>query len=91
MLKTKPYDPMEFLREEEIPEYLAETYMDDNPEVFLIALGHVIRHRGVARVAEAAGIDVRHLEAVLSGQAKPDWPTIYGVLKALGMRIQMVA
>jgi len=91
MLKTKPYNPMEFLREEEIPEYLAETYLDDDPQVFLVALGHVIRHRGSALVAKNAGVDEAHLEAVLSGQAEPDWPTIHRVLKAIGVRIRMAA
>ncbi len=91
MLKTKPYNPLEFLREEEIPEYLAETYLDDDPKVFLVALGHVIRHRGISKVAKTAGVDAAHLEAILSGQAEPDWPTLHRVLKVLGIRIQMAA
>ncbi|MDZ7667006.1 MAG: hypothetical protein U5K27_17055 [Desulfotignum sp.] len=41
---TSPYNPFDYLEmEEEINEYLTDAFMDDDPQVFLIALGHLAR------------------------------------------------
>ena len=65
--------------------------MDDDPEVFVIALGHVAKARGVANVAEVTGLNRESLYKVFSGKAKPQWATIQAVMKALKINIKAVA
>lgn len=93
-MKTKitPYNPLDYLESaEEIAQYLNEAYMDDDPEVFVIALGYVAKARGVADVAKASGLNRESLYKVFSGKAKPQWSTIQSVMKALNINIQAVA
>ena len=90
-IKAAPYNPLDYLQtDEEIAQYLNDAYMDDDPEVFVIALGYVAKSRGVAKVAEAAGLNRESLYKVFSGKAKPQWATIQGVMKALNINIQAV-
>ncbi len=90
--KTSPYNPLDYLNsDEEIAQYLNDAYMDDDPEVFVIALGYVAKAKGVADVAKAAGLNRESLYKVFSGKAKPQWATIQSVMKALKVQIRAVA
>jgi len=90
--KTSPYNPLDYLNsDEEIAQYLNEAYMDDDPEVFVIALGYVAKARGVADVAKASGLNRESLYKVFSGKSKPQWSTIQRVMKALNVQIRAVA
>ncbi len=41
-METYPYNPFDFLKtQEEINEYMADTFLDEDPRLFLIALGHL--------------------------------------------------
>jgi len=41
-IKTSPYNPFDYLEnEEEINEYLSTAFNDEDPHVFLIALGYL--------------------------------------------------
>ena len=52
-----PFDVAEYLdNDEAIAEYLTATLEDGNPDVFLAALGDVAKARGMAQIAEAAGL-----------------------------------
>ena len=58
MSKLTEYNPFDhLLAEDELSEYLTDAYEDDDPAVFVVALGHAIKHKGVAQVAEAAGLN----------------------------------
>jgi probable addiction module antidote protein len=56
--------------------------MDDDPEVFVIALSYVAKARGVANVANVANVaevtdlNRESLYKVFSGKVKPLWATI---------------
>ena len=87
-IKTKPYDPALFIKtEEDIARYLNEAYLDEDPRVFLIALGDIAKIKGVAKVAEAAGLNRESLYKVFSGKVQPRWNTIQMVMKALGCKL----
>ena len=48
-MQSKSFNPVEFLQnDEEITQYLNEAYEDENPDVFVIALGYVAKARGVS-------------------------------------------
>jgi len=91
-MKVKPFNPAEYLQtEEEIAEYLNQAYDDEDPEVFVIALGHVILARGVAEVARRAGLNRESLYKLVSGETRPKWETVHALMRALGLKLRTAA
>ncbi len=87
-IKTSPYNPLDYLEtKEEITEYLNNAFMDDNPQVFLIALGHLAKQKGMIKVAKETGLNRESLYKSLSGDGNPKFSTISKVTKALGCKL----
>lgn len=87
-VKTTPYNPFDYLEtKEEINEYLNNAYMDDDPQVFLIALGHLAKKRGMMEIAKKTGLNRESLYKSLSGTGNPKFSTISKVTKALGCKL----
>ena len=90
--QTKPLDIRDFLHsDEEIAEYINEAYHDENPRMFLIALGNVVRSKGVSKVAQETGLGRESLYKVFSGSASLKWDTLKKLLDNLGIEINMQA
>lgn len=69
---SKPYNPFNhLLSESDMGEYLSHAYMDDNPAVFVTALGHVARHRGIAQLVIDTGLNLESLCKALSSKSLP--------------------
>ncbi len=69
-------------------EYLAAAIEDDDPRVLLSALRTVVEVRGMACVAEAAGIPRESLYR-LSPKGNPRLSTLLAVIKAAGFRLSL--
>ena len=75
------------------PEFAAECLRaaledDDEPSVLLIALRRIAEARGgIAKVAKAAGIERESLYRVLSARGNPRLSTLFGVTKAVGLKL----
>ena len=55
MVRVTEFDPSAFLDDDEVvAEYLTAALEDDNPDVFLAAVGHVVKARGMSAIAERA-------------------------------------
>ena len=92
MAKIKPFDPSEFLDDDEVvAEYLTAALEDPNPEVFLAAVGHVAKARGMSAIAETTGLGRESLYKALTPGAKPRYDTVLKVLGSLGVRISVSA
>ena len=66
MTKLTEYNPFDcLLKEDELSQYLTDAYHDDDPAVFIVALGHIVKHKGVAQVAELAGINRENLYKII--------------------------
>ena len=90
-IEIKEYDPSLFIKtDEDIALYLNEAYMDEDPKVFLIALGDVAKIKGVANIAKKSGLNRESLYKVFSGKVQPKWNTIQSVMKALNIHINMI-
>ncbi len=90
--KVSPFNPIDYLEsDEEITQYLNDAYQDNDPKVFVIALGHVAKAKGVAEIASKSGLDRESLYKIFSGKAKPQWAAIQGIMKALNISIHAVA
>ncbi len=85
---TSPYNPLDYLEtKEEINEYLNNAFMDDDPQVFLIALGHLAKKKGMSKIARETGLNRESLYKSLSGAGNPKFTTISKVSKALGCKL----
>jgi probable addiction module antidote protein len=92
MPKIKPFDASEYLDSDEVvAEYLTAALEDPNPEVFLAAVGHVAKARGMSSIAETTGLGRESLYKALTPGAKPRYDTVLKVLGSLGVRISVSA
>ncbi len=91
-MKTKPFNPFDYMETQaEIDAYLLECFNDDDPQVFVNALGHLARHYGVSEVAEAAGLNRESLYKIINGKSKPRWETVRRLMKAMHVDLTIAA
>jgi len=89
-MKRQParFDAAEYLDSEEvIAEYLNAALADENPDVFLAAIGDVAKARGMAQLAKAAGLGRESLYKALAPGAKPRYDTVLKLIRALGVEL----
>lgn len=87
-----PFDVADYLDNDAvIAEYLTAAAEDPDSEVFLAALGDVAKARGMARIARDAGLGRESLYKALASGAHPRFETVNAVLRALGVRLTVVA
>jgi probable addiction module antidote protein len=70
-----------------IAKYLNNAFEADRTSDVIYAIGNLARDRGIAFIAEQAGVRREGLYRSLSGDMDPKFGTICKVLKALGMQI----
>jgi probable addiction module antidote protein len=95
-LKTRPYDPAEYLDSDEaIEAYLQESLNialeDSNPSFLTEALGAVARARGMSQIAQASGLSRESLYKSLSAGGNPEFATVLRVMQALGLKLSIKA
>ena len=90
-IKTTPFNIAFLKSDDEISEYLTEAYRDEDPAVFIVALGHVARHRGIARLAEETGLNRESLYKTFNGKVQPKWDTVHRLLKAMKVELAIAA
>jgi probable addiction module antidote protein len=89
--ETTPYDPADFLDDEEaIAEYLRLTCEDGGPVEIARALGAVARARGMTEIAQKTGLTRQALYKALGEDGNPELATITKVAAALGFRLTFV-
>jgi probable addiction module antidote protein len=87
-IKTTPFDPAKYLDDEQsIADYLTDMLEDGNPGLLAAALGDIARARGMAQIAQDAGIGREALYKALRADAQPRFDTIARVCKALGVKL----
>ena len=92
MVKVRNFDASEFLDNEKvIAEYLTAALEDEDPNVFLIAVGNVAKARGMTAIAESTGLGRESLYKAMAPGAKPRYDTILKVLNSLGVKLVVSA
>lgn len=87
-IKLTPFSPIEMLHsDEEIKDFLADIYEQGEPALFVTVLGQVVKHKGVAKIAEETGLNREHLYKICGGKSQPTWDTIHRLLKALDVHL----
>lgn len=86
------FDAVDYLdNEETIAEYLTAALEDENPDVFLAALGDVAKARGMSAIAHNSGLGRESLYKALAPGAKPRYDTILRVLHGLGVKVTITS
>lgn len=91
-LETFPWDAAEHLEtKEDIAAYLEAALEDGDPAMVATVLGDIARSRGMTYIARETGLGRESLYKALSTEGNPEFATVLKVLKALGLRLQIVA
>jgi probable addiction module antidote protein len=90
MTKITDFDPSVYLDDElTIAEYLTAALEDENPDVFLSAVGNVAKARGMTQIAEQTGLGRESLYKAMAPGAKPRYDTVLRVLNSLGVKVSL--
>jgi probable addiction module antidote protein len=91
-MKTKPFDPAEFLgAEEDQIELLQDAFSTGDARYIANAIGTVARARNVSQLAREIGLTRAGLYKALSTDGDPKLSTLLGVLDALGLQISVTS
>ena len=87
-LNLAPFDASDYLDSEEvIAEYLTVALEAPDPDAFLMAVRDVAKARGIATIAENAGLGRESLYKALRPGAQPRFDTVRRLLDALGVKL----
>jgi probable addiction module antidote protein len=88
MIKTLPYDSAEYLKDPEtMQHYMDEALATGDTALIAHALGVVARAKGMADIANKAGLSRESLYRTLSANGRPEFSTVVKVLAALDLRL----
>ena len=83
-IKTKIFNPFDYMETQaEVNAYLTECFKDENPNIFINALGHLVRKHGVASVANSIGVNRESLYKSFNGTTVPRWDTVRNIMTLL--------
>ena len=86
-LKTTPYDPAEYLGEDDaIAAHIDDALATEDPAFIAKCIGDVARARGMTQVANDSGLSRESLYKALSPDGNPEFATILKVINALGLK-----
>jgi len=89
---TSPWDSAEVLdTPAAVAAYLEAALEEDDPALLTHALGVIARAQGMANIAEEAGVTREALYKALSADGDPRLSTFLGVVRALGLRLDIRA
>ncbi len=89
-LATQVFDAAEFLDTPEmVSAYLDAALADGDPALFVAALGDIAKARGMSDIARKAGVTREALYKALSDNGDPRLSTLFGVIKALGLKVKL--
>jgi probable addiction module antidote protein len=92
MTEFKAFDASKYLDSEEtVAEFLTAALEDENPDVFIAALGEVVKARGMAEVARSSGLGRESLYKALAPGSKLRHETVRKLVDALGVKLTVSA
>ena len=87
-MKLKKFDVVDFLDSDDaLIEYLNLALAENDPTYFTKALGNVARAKGMASIADTAGLGRQALYRALSSDGNPRLDTLFKVLETLNVRL----
>lgn len=90
-MKIEKFDVAEFLDSKEmIAEYLTQTLQDGDINALLQALGNVAKALGMSEIARITGLGRESLYKVFKSGAKPKFETVFKIIQAFDLKIQVL-
>ncbi|KAE9536579.1 addiction module antidote protein [Ursidibacter arcticus] len=90
MVELQDFDMAEHLRnEEEIQLYLNEVLKEDDVDLILSALGDIAKARNMSQLAREVGVSREGLYKAFSGKGNPTFSTVFKVMKALDLNLEV--
>ncbi|WP_158815541.1 addiction module antidote protein [Methylocapsa sp. S129] len=88
VVRTRPFDPAEYLDDDKaIAAYMSEALATGDVSFIADALGIVARAKGMSQIASETNLSRESLYRALSSEGNPEFATVIGVMKALGLRL----
>lgn len=88
-ISTSLWDASEHLEtDEDVIMYLEAALEDGDPALITAVLGDIARAKGMAQIAEKAGMGRTSLYKALSPEGHPEFATVLKVINALGIKLQ---
>jgi probable addiction module antidote protein len=89
-MKTTKFDIADYLDDNEmVAEYLNTVLEDGEASDVIAAIGHIAKAIGMTKIAEETGLSRPSLYKALSQDSKPQFDTIFKVLKAVGGQLHI--
>ena len=89
-IKTIAWDAAAYLKSDDhIAHYLEAAFEDGDSSLVAAALGDVARAKGMAQIAQAAGLGRESLYKALSKEGNPEFSTVLKVMHALGLKLRV--
>lgn len=83
-----PWDPAQHLEsEDDMAAYLEAALEEGDPALVALALGDIVRAKGMTQLARETGLSGDSLYQALSAEGNPEFATILKVVGALGLRL----
>lgn len=87
-LKTTRWDSAEFLQTNaDIVAYFDAVLEEGDPALVTHALGVIARAKGLNQIAQETGIAREVLGKALTADGKPEFATVFNVMKSLGLKL----
>jgi len=89
-MTTSKFDIADYLDDDKmITEYLNAVLEDGDSSDLVAAIGHIAKAIGMTKIAEQTGLSRPSLYKALSQDSKPQFETIFKVLKAVGGQLKV--
>lgn len=89
-MTTSKFDIAHYLDDNKmIAEYLNAVLEDGDSKELVAAIGHIAKAIGMTKIAEQTGLSRPSLYKALNQDSKPQFDTIYKVLKAVGGQLKI--
>lgn len=86
------FDAADYIKtDEDIAAYITAVLNENDPQLFMAALGDIAKARGIATIAKSTGLNRESLYKALRPGAKPRFDTIFRILQGLDIKLQAVA
>ncbi len=86
------YDTADYLQTpEQVKSYLEAALAENDPDFFIEALSIAARSVGMTKIADTTGLGRESLYKALSTGKQPRFTTVYKVVQAMGLRMQLAS
>ncbi len=89
---SAPYDTADYLQTHaQVKSYLETALEENDPDFFIDTLAIAARSVGMTKIANTAGLGRESLYKALSTGKQPRFTTVFKVVQAMGLRMQLAS